>query len=160
VGQHTNEMASRNCRVLLFIITGTISDNCTVNIDCSAAVNNSMCFENQCVCLLGYQVSSELTNCTKREWLLEFKWHCVCMSLVERWKAVRSSLCIDVPSISNGWSVWAFVATQLWVKACEPSISFRSSKTCIGPYNLTFNKTLTKDVQLPAWFKLDERNLT
>jgi len=53
--------------VSLIFLTGTISDNCTVNIDCSAAVNNSMCSANECVCLLGYQVGTELTNCTKRK---------------------------------------------------------------------------------------------
>lgn len=39
-----------------------------MNVDCTAAVNNSMCLTNQCVCLPGYQVGPEQTNCTMRKY--------------------------------------------------------------------------------------------
>jgi EB module len=49
------------------VLAGTILDNCTTTVDCSSAVNNSVCVSNQCQCQLGYIVNSNLTDCSLRE---------------------------------------------------------------------------------------------
>lgn len=48
--------------------TGTIGSNCTALLDCSIAVNSSMCdpVVQQCSCLSGYYTSTDGTRCIAR----------------------------------------------------------------------------------------------
>lgn len=50
------------------VFTGTIGSNCTLQSDCSDAVNFSLCdsMNNQCTCLSGYYSSSDNTQCIAR----------------------------------------------------------------------------------------------
>ena len=55
--------------IINFHSPGTITANCSRNVDCYSAVDNSNCTQGQCICNSGYAVSSSLTNCTLSNYL-------------------------------------------------------------------------------------------
>ena len=50
------------------LFAGHVYDNCSMEIDCSAAVTYSNCSNSVCSCYLGYQTSALLTECNKSKY--------------------------------------------------------------------------------------------
>ena len=49
----------------IYIHTGVIGDNCSIDADCADAFPNSLCVNTHCACATGYKNSLDMGSCEK-----------------------------------------------------------------------------------------------